>query len=50
MIVCKGQVITENKKAANLAAKTLCIHGDSPNSLQAVKAVRAMLNLKKVIL
>ncbi len=49
MIVCKRQVLTENKKVVNLSAKTLCIHGDSPNSLEAVKAVRTMLNLKKVI-
>ena len=33
-IVCDEKIMSNNNKILNLKAETLCIHGDSPNSLE----------------
>ena len=47
-IILNHRVITDEKKRVEIEAQTLCIHGDSPNSLKAVKAVRNMLTVENI--
>ena len=46
-IVC-DQNIVSNNKSLKMNAKTLCIHGDHPNSLEVAKALRGMLKEEKI--
>ena len=46
-IVC-DQNIVSNNKSLKMKAKTLCIHGDHPNSLEVAKALRGMLKEEKI--
>jgi len=46
-IVC-DQKIVNNNISLKMKAKTLCIHGDHPNSLEVAKALRAMLKEEKI--
>ena len=47
-IILNHRVITDEKKSVGIEAQTLCMHGDSPNSLKAVKAIRHMLTLENI--
>ena len=46
-IVC-DQKIMSNNRPVELKAKTLCIHGDHPNSLEVAKALTSMLKEEKI--
>ena len=46
-IVC-DQKIVSNNRSLKLKAKTLCIHGDHPNSLEVAKALIEMLKEEKI--
>ena len=46
-IVC-DQKIMSNNRPVELKAKTLCIHGDHPNSLEVAKALTNMLKEEKI--
>ena len=47
-IVCDGKIMSNNNKILNLKAETLCIHGDSPNSLEVAEALTNMLIKEKI--
>lgn len=40
----QGIVITQGSQTRSVTVDTLCIHGDSPNALNVVKAIRSALN------
>jgi lactam utilization protein B len=40
--------MSNNNKILNLKAETLCIHGDSPNSLEVAEALTNMLKKEKI--
>ena len=46
-IVC-DQKIVSNNRSLKLIAKTLCIHGDHPNSLEVAKALTSMLKEENI--
>ena len=46
-IVC-DQKIVSNNRTLKLKAKTLCIHGDNPNSLEVAQALTNMLKKEKI--
>ena len=47
-IVCDEKIMSNNNKILNLKAETLCIHGDSPNSLEVAEALTNMLKKEKI--
>ena len=47
-IVCDEKIMSNNNKILNLKAETLCIHGDSPNSLEVAEALTNMLIKEKI--
>ena len=47
-IVIEGAVLTDTYKLIKIKPETLCIHGDSPNSAAAVKAVYSMLKKENI--
>jgi len=47
-IVCDEKITSNNNKICNLKAQTLCIHGDSPNSLEVAEALTNMLIKEKI--
>ena len=47
-IVCDEKITSNNNKILNLKAETLCIHGDSPNSLEVAEALTNMLIKEKI--
>ena len=47
-IVCDEKIMSNNNKILNLKAETLCIHGDSPNSLELAEALTNMLKKEKI--
>ena len=47
-IVCDEKIMSNNNKILTLKAETLCIHGDSPNSLEVAKALTNMLIKEKI--
>ena len=46
-IVCDQRIVSNNI-SLKIKAKTLCIHGDHPNSLEVAKALRGMLKEEKI--
>lgn len=46
-IATRGRVTTLSGKSIELAADTLCVHGDNEAALDAVKAIRAMLRKRQ---
>ena len=49
-IVCKQRVETESKNFIDIEAKTLCLHGDSPDALETAQMVRSLLESENVLI
>jgi len=49
-IVCNQRVETESNKFIEIEAKTLCLHGDSPDALETAQLVRALLENENVLI
>jgi len=49
-IVCKQRVETESKNFIDIEAKTLCLHGDSPDALETAQMVRLLLESENVLI
>ena len=49
-IVCNQRVETESKNFIDIEAKTLCLHGDSPDALETAQMVRSLLESENVLI
>jgi len=47
-IILNHRVITDKKKSVGIEAQTLCMHGDNPNSLKTIKALRQMFTVENI--
>ena len=43
-LVQDGEVTADNGDVISIAARTLCVHGDTPNAAEVGRAVRDVLN------
>jgi len=49
-IVCNQRVETESNNFIEIEAKTLCLHGDSPEALETARMVRSFLENENVVI
>ena len=49
-IVCNQRVETESNNFIDIEAKTLCLHGDSPDALETAQMVRSLLESENVLI
>ena len=49
-IVCNQRVETESKNFIDIEAKTLCLHGDSPDALETAQMVRSLFESENVLI
>ena len=49
-IVCNQRVETESNNFIEIKAKTLCLHGDSPEALETARMVRSFLENENVVI
>ena len=49
-IVCNQRVETESNNFIEIEAKTLCLHGDSPEALETARMVRSFLESENVVI
>ena len=49
-IVCDQRVETESNNFIEIEAKTLCLHGDSPDALETARMVRALLESENILI